>query len=711
MWPTYTNIGIDDRNTFDLIRSMPGGVEGIRAVVEQLHDRGVKVLWPYHPWDHSTRGQQRNNVTDFMAMAELLRDTGADGFNGDTMAHIPKAFYDAAVSIYKPIALEAEGGLSNVWDLNYATVGWGEGWNADEPNANADVVDVDKAKWLTDGKAMTNFCDRWIGSPQEPTRPGSRNRQSELQYAWFNGLGAETWENVWGTWNGITPRDGEVIRRVALMLRFFGARGFLQSSDWLPHTSELLQMARGTGMYASAFPSPAGDEVVYAIVNKGTAVSAGPQLKPGTTGAAGRRWYDCYHGVELHPDAGGVLSFEVEAGGFGCVVGTANVTDPAAVAARPDPATLRGSAPVQPATLSELLRTMATLTATPLDTFSAEWKYLDQTMIDAGAQTLPLRPLHNASATEVYVPGDAFHFVASGVELEGKLNSGVDVQYPWETYPHRAHDHQMQIGAMYVDKSPVTNAEYAEYLAASGYAPDDTANWLKHNFDGTGKPRAGWDRRPVTYVSLDDARAYCKFYNKRLPHAYEWQYFAQGTDGRKYPWGSSLDPSRVPRVSNNWTNPGPEPVGVYPTGASPFGVLDLVGSVWQYTSEFQDNHTRAVIPGAGPTTHRIATQSAGGSRTTMEQHAPKHRHALRRCRRSSRAATTRPRARCSRTQWAAATGTFRQRLSSTRTTSTFSCPDRTSAPGPSGSGAWPMRQTAAAPMASCAPASAPRQQR
>jgi hypothetical protein len=79
IWPTYTNIGIDDRNTFDLIRSMPGGAEGIKVVVEQLHARGVKVLWPYHPWDHSTRGQQNNNVTDFVAMAELNRDTGADG--------------------------------------------------------------------------------------------------------------------------------------------------------------------------------------------------------------------------------------------------------------------------------------------------------------------------------------------------------------------------------------------------------------------------------------------------------------------------------------------------------------------------------------------------------------------------------------------------------------------------------------------------------
>ena len=90
LWPTYTNIGADDRNQFDLTRALPGGASGLASVVDQLHNRGVKVLWAYNPWDHSTRGSEHNNVTDITAMAELLRDTHADGFNGDTMGHIPR---------------------------------------------------------------------------------------------------------------------------------------------------------------------------------------------------------------------------------------------------------------------------------------------------------------------------------------------------------------------------------------------------------------------------------------------------------------------------------------------------------------------------------------------------------------------------------------------------------------------------------------------
>jgi hypothetical protein len=81
---------------------------------------------------------------------------------------------------------------------------------------------------------------------------------------------------------------------------------------------------------------------------------------------------------------------------------------------------------------------------------------------------------------------------------------------------------------MYVDTHPVTNAQYAAYLNSSKYHPADSANWLMQNFE-SGQPKAGWEQKPVTYVSLEDARAYCSHQNKRLPHVYEWQYFAQGT--------------------------------------------------------------------------------------------------------------------------------------------------------------------------------------
>merc|ERR1719353_2853260 len=71
--------------------------------------------------------------------------------------------------------------------------------------------------------------------------PGANSKTNNLQMAWFNGDGYESWENVWGTWNGITPYDGEAIRRVATMLRYLGKDGFLHSPEWIPHSIDVSQ--------------------------------------------------------------------------------------------------------------------------------------------------------------------------------------------------------------------------------------------------------------------------------------------------------------------------------------------------------------------------------------------------------------------------------------------------------------------------------------
>ena len=82
---------------------------------------------------------------------------------------------------------------------------------------------------------------------------------------------------------------------------------------------------------------------------------------------------------------------------------------------------------------------------------------------------------------------------------------------------------------------------------------------------------------------------------KRLPHEWEWQYAAQGTDGRLYPWGDEWDAGSSAVPDKSRTMRGPDAVDAHPKGASPFGVMDLVGNVWQWTEEFVDEHTRGGI--------------------------------------------------------------------------------------------------------------------
>jgi formylglycine-generating enzyme required for sulfatase activity len=120
----------------------------------------------------------------------------------------------------------------------------------------------------------------------------------------------------------------------------------------------------------------------------------------------------------------------------------------------------------------------------------------------------------------------------------------------------------------------VTNAQFAQFAQGSGYKP--LGNW-RAEFT-TGK-----DQHPVVNVTWHDAVAYCRWADKRLATEAEWEYAARGTDGRKYPWANAWEAGRA-RFSGNNGGERTTPVGSYPSGASPFGVLDLAGNVWEWVS-------------------------------------------------------------------------------------------------------------------------------
>jgi formylglycine-generating enzyme required for sulfatase activity len=201
----------------------------------------------------------------------------------------------------------------------------------------------------------------------------------------------------------------------------------------------------------------------------------------------------------------------------------------------------------------------------------------------------------------IRIPGGDFVFKVTGVEIEGFNWVGLDVQYPWEDAPRRGHRKLISVQPFYVDQYPVTNEEFKRFVDAVRYHPADDHNFLKDWISGS-FPN-GWAKKPVTWVSIEDARAYAAWSGKRLPHEWEWQYAAQGSDGRLYPWGNSWDLAMVPEHYEGRGLPGPADVDSHPRGASPFGVADLVGNVWQWTDEYVDEHTRAAVLRGGSYYH------------------------------------------------------------------------------------------------------------
>jgi formylglycine-generating enzyme required for sulfatase activity len=151
-------------------------------------------------------------------------------------------------------------------------------------------------------------------------------------------------------------------------------------------------------------------------------------------------------------------------------------------------------------------------------------------------------------------------------------------------YPGDSTAREIAMPRFFMDEFPVTNEDFTRFLKATRYRPKDAANFLKHW--SKGRPPAGKERHPVVYVSIDDARAYAKWAGKRLPTEIEWQYAAQGADGRIYPWGNDFDSTRC-----NASTGATTAVDSFPSGKSPFGVQDLVGNVWQLTNDVYDNGT------------------------------------------------------------------------------------------------------------------------
>ncbi|KAI9483584.1 MAG: C-type lectin protein [Benjaminiella poitrasii] len=565
VWPTFPNLGCDSRNSEDYFRCLPGGTSAIRALVDEFHTRKIKVIFPILGWDNGTRNPQ---ASWSYILPRLFKEYNVDGMSSE-VAYFTQDYWMNSIAIGHPLAFHSLANSKNTlgeapdMDDNYVMQ-----WNIMDMakyDSKMRIPTVATRKFV-EPRHMTHTSDKW-----------SRNKTFMIQHAFFNGLGIEMWENIFGTWNELSPRDAEALRRTTSILRCFGS-DFFATPEWEPHCP----CVRYETIFASKFPSQSiKEQIVWTFVNRGPVHAKGHQIV--VNYHIGIQFYNIWTGCEIHPtdivDGLATLSFDIEPYGYGCIFATSDVS--------PLPEGFEG-----------LLKSLYHRSKTPLYHYPIcspiLWQELDEVVVS--------KYNDDKYCGMARIEGDEFNFRVNGLCSHPEGGSeyiGVDIKYPWEFQPSRRHDtYRMKINTFYMDVYPVTESQFKKFLDESGYKPADPTNFLKHWIGGCYPSERA--NKPVIHVSVEDARAYAKWAGKRLPHEWEWQFVAQGgTENRTYPWGNEWDESKVPEVYSGrerlYPNHPPADVDAYPAGRSCSGVYDLVGNVWQWTDVYQDSRTRAAV--------------------------------------------------------------------------------------------------------------------
>jgi formylglycine-generating enzyme required for sulfatase activity/serine/threonine protein kinase len=203
------------------------------------------------------------------------------------------------------------------------------------------------------------------------------------------------------------------------------------------------------------------------------------------------------------------------------------------------------------------------------------------------ATPVPVTPV----ATQVSpVDGMTLVYIPSGQFLMGSLET--DAKAGIEEKPQRS----VYLSVYWIDQTEVTNAMYTRCVR-EGACPPPKETRSKTRPAYYDEPAFG--NYPVIYVSWQDADAYCRWAGRRLPSEAEWEKAARGSDGRTYPWGE-IPPG--PGLANFNNQVGDtRMVGSYPSGASPYGALDMAGNVAEWVADWYDADYYPIAPDSNPT--------------------------------------------------------------------------------------------------------------
>lgn len=574
LWPTWPTLGLDQRNQWDLYSDLPGGLPRLAEMSAWAKENGTRFFIAYNPWDQSTRKEN-----PYKAMASLIKAVDADGVVLDTRGSSSFELQRAADSVKQGVIMYSEG-MAIPKDMPGIISGRVHDAIFMPPPLNLN-------KLIKPDFNIFRVCQLSQGRIHR-----------EVAISLFNGYGIEL--NMFAPGRpGWIPAEMKYLGEALMILRE-NSKTF-KGNDWTP-----LIKTVSDNIWVNQFPGK--EKTIFTVFSLIPEGYAGPLFETGkTSGHFVSLWN--HEELQLHNQYGksyvpvNVSPFNREhlgsrqEGQVDCIawfpetLRVRATEDSLYFAARKgdeirvwagNPSYENKYISFKPGehqirVFDELGVVESKLVIQVLD----KGELLDERIVGRtpGKARLISRvkktaPSSGAPNEMLEIPGATFRMMQSG-------ESGF--------IPYPAYDSTVvNLTGFYMDKYPVTNNQFYDFIESTGYQPEDPSNFLKHWENG--KYPRGAKNMPVVYVSYEDAQAYAAWAGKRLPTEFEWQYAAQGSDGRKYPWGNQLDSTLC-----NTGRGEPTSVNEFPGGTSPFGVMDMVGNVWQLTNDEYDNGSNYYI--------------------------------------------------------------------------------------------------------------------
>jgi len=569
IWPTWPRLGMDERNQWDLYRDLPGGLPKVRELASTAAGFGTKLFIAYNPWDQSTRFEN-----PYVGMASLIDQLNADGVVLDTQGSSSSQLQRAADSIKPGVIMYSEG-MAVVKDMPGIISGRVHDAIFLQPALNLN-------KLIKPDFAIFRVCQ---------LSQGRIHRETLISF--FNGYGTEI--------NTFAPGRPEWMEEEYSLLG--------KTTMLLRENTDAFNSLLFTPLINSEVDSiwinyfPAENKSIYTILSLNPKGHTGNLFE--VDSAVNFHFINLWNHEEVIPEENNgrhfirvsIPPFNREFSGTriegvaGCI---ARFPDFLQVNKKQDSLILSAftgnqiklwkgnpSYEKEPVIFNQIqlqLRLHENFGRYEgkivIQLFNNE-KLTDERIIyrEPGEPVLISslkRTAYNEKSVSdmIFIPSGEFHFYATSNDQ-------------FIPYPANADSAKIRFTEFYMDKYPVSNQQYFDFVRSSGYNPKDTTNYLKHWKNGKFIPEDA--TKPVVWIDLTDAKAYAEWAGKRLPTEAEWQFAAQGSDGRKWPWGNDLDSTKF-NISGRLMSSDSRPAG-----ESAFGLEDLTGNVWQLTADVYDN--------------------------------------------------------------------------------------------------------------------------